>query len=322
MPRTPSFWYRPKPGLVALALLPVTAIYRAIAKNRRGHAVKLPCPLIAIGNVTAGGSGKTPLAIALRNLVAQAYPDKRIWFLSRGTGGKIKGPVLVPADGDAADYGDEPLLLAKHASTFISRNRGAGAQLAAEQGAELIVMDDGLQNPTVKPDLSLVIVDGEKGFGNGLTIPSGPLREPLKPRLEKADAVIIVDADTSNIRSQLPDGITVLQAWRRPIMPLPDNTQTYIFFSGIAHPQRALRTARDAGLKIIDFRPYPDHYAYSTKDMADLVVAAATRQAKLLTTEKDMARLPADFPASVLKIKVEFDAPAAVLQLVSRVLGR
>lgn len=322
MMRTPPFWYQPKQSWQSVCLRPASWLFALGAKLRAGKPVRLPVPLIAVGNATAGGSGKTPIALALHDLLAQAQPDRKIWFLSRGTGGTAnKTPTIVQPSGSARLFGDEPLLLAQSAPTVIARNRGAGALYAAENGANLIIMDDGLQNKTIAPDVRLLVVDGSKGFGNFYIIPAGPLRENAHSAIKRADAVIIVGSDLCGIRSQIPAGKPVIMAERRPAMPLPDPTLRYYLFSGIAHPERFLQTAREAQLNVAGFKGFPDHHAFSQSELKDLMDAANQCGAHLLTTEKDAKRLPAGFPAHALKIRAEFDAPDTLLTLINKAIA-
>lgn len=319
MMKTPTFWYDRTQRWQSWLLRPVAWLFRLAAFLRPGRPVKLLVPLIAIGNATAGGSGKTPLALALYALLAQAYPDKQIWFLSRGTGSRFRDPTRVDVNGTAADFGDEPMLLAQAGPTVIARHRGKGARYAAEQGADLILMDDGLQNKTVAPDIRLLAVDGGKGFGNGHILPAGPLREPVSRALSRADAVLLVDHDQTGLRQVISNRKPVLQAWRRPASPMPDPTLRYFAFTGIAHPDSFLATIRNAQLNVAGFKPFPDHHAFSRRELQDLMDTADQAGAHLLTTEKDAMRLPANFPVHVLRIRAEFDSPASLLAIIDRV---
>src|SRR5712675_2587110 len=188
--RDPSFWWR-APGPMAGLLAPLGALYGVIAAQRlmqAGRRVRVP--VVCIGNLTVGGAGKTPTAIAVARLLQAA--GARPIFLTRGYGGRLAGPVAVAPTHGAADVGDEPLLLARVAPTIVARDRAAGARAAEAAGAELIVMDDGFQNPALAKDLSLIVVDGRRGLGNGKVFPAGPLRAPLRPQIARAQALLVV----------------------------------------------------------------------------------------------------------------------------------
>ena len=188
--REPAFWWRPGTGGSAQRRLP--AIYGAVAGLRmQPRGARAGVPVICLGNLTVGGAGKTPAALAVAQLLHAAH--ERPFFLSRGYGGRLAGPVRVnPAIHHAADVGDEPLLLARLAPTIVARDRVAGAKFAQFAGASVIVMDDGFQNPSLAKDLAILVVDGRRGIGNGRIIPAGPLRAPLGMQLDRAQALIVV----------------------------------------------------------------------------------------------------------------------------------
>lgn len=312
--RAPRFWNRR--GLRATLLSPLGWLYGAVTawKSRRPGA-RAPMPVICIGNLTAGGSGKTPIAIAIAEMLKAK--GRKPGFLTRGYGGQKFGPLLVCPDHAAYEVGDEPLLLAAHAPTIKARNRAAGAMLATAQGVDVLVMDDGFQNFALQKTLSLVVVDGQTGFGNGLMIPAGPLREPVAQGLARADAVIVMgDGD--------PDlgGFTgpVLRARLEPQGDALRGQQLFAF-AGIGRPEKFLLTLQQAGVIVMGYRFFPDHHLYRRDEITDLRRKAG--QARLVTTEKDMVRLDnaSRRDLAVLKIAARFDDPDALARLLDRACG-
>lgn len=307
---TPRWWYvrRGAPAPVIRALLrPVSWIWAAVTAWRIAKAkpVDPGVPVISIGNLTMGGSGKTPVArevlARLRRMGMQAHG------LSRGYGGREAGPLKVdPAVHAAADVGDEPLMLASDGPFWIARDRAAGALAAVQAGAEIIVLDDGHQNPSVKKTLSLVVVDGEtrKGewpFGDGAVFPAGPLREPLAVGLRRADAIVLMlPADAVEADPELLAVFgdkPVLIARLLPAEPPPPGPQ--LGFAGVAKPWKVEASLKAAGCELADFGSYPDHAPFSEGTLKFLEDRAQVFGAGLLTTEKDWVRLPPAWRAKV-----------------------
>lgn len=295
----PSWWYAPQVGLAARVLAPVAAIWGAVARRRIAHArpVRTALPLICIGNFTAGGTGKTPLAIDLAaTLRAQGHVPA---FLTRGYGANVRAPVRVDAERHtAADVGDEALLLAAAAPTVVSPDRAAGAAALADAnlGLTVILMDDGLQNPSVVKDVALAVVDGRRGFGNGRVIPAGPLRAPLAFQLGLADA-LIVNGDRAEAAAV---AVSVAPNFRGPILsaavaPVGDtawiNGTRVIAYTGIGNPDRFYRTLERAGATVVSKRSFPDHHPFTDADAEALLAEAKGRDVHLVTTEKDAIRL-------------------------------
>ncbi|WP_246161472.1 tetraacyldisaccharide 4'-kinase [Segnochrobactrum spirostomi] len=252
-------------------------------------------PVVCIGNFVAGGAGKTPTALLIAGIAREL--GRRPVFLSRGYGGREAGPLAVdPARHDAADVGDEPLLLAAAAPTVVSRDRPAGAVLASTLG-DLIVMDDGFQNPSLAKDLSIVVVDGGFGIGNGRCIPAGPLRAPLPVQLDRADAVLVI-GDPAPALAHLDAALTAHRTPRFaghlvPRDPAHLAGRRVVAFAGIGRPEKFFDSVRKTGAIIAATRPFPDHHAFTEKDAADLLSLCASEAAVPLTTAKDGARLPA-----------------------------
>jgi tetraacyldisaccharide 4'-kinase len=294
--RAPSFWWKPGRGGL---LSPLAGFYGAAAwlrLQRRGRRAGIP--VICLGNLTVGGAGKTPAALTVARFLLAAH--RRPFFLSRGYGGQLAGPVTVnPKNHNAADVGDEPLLLAQLAPTIVARNRVAGAEAARFGGANVIVMDDGFQNPSLQKDLSILLVDNRRGIGNGRIIPAGPLRAPLEAQLARAQALVTVGTS---------DGAAAVeQAARRRRLPIfhgriePDQQtlaaligRKVLAFAGIADPEKFFATLDEAGVVIAARREFPDHHQYTATEARDLLARADAENLLLLTTEKDHVRLRGD----------------------------
>jgi len=287
----------------ARLLAPVGRLYGSIVESRyrRAAPLRVPLPVICIGNFTAGGAGKTPLALQIaRRLVAHG---ERPVFLARGYGGRQRGPAWVDRSLDTArDVGDEPLLLSGTAPTVVSRDRKAGAELIAGGGkpASVIIMDDGLQNPAIAKDLTIAVVDGRRGFGNGGVMPAGPLRAPLEFQLGLVDAIVVNGATAEGeasvgtiherLRRLFPG--PVLQA---DVAPSGDTAwlqgARVVAFAGIGVPERFFTLLERLGAVVVERRGFADHRAFSGLDAAELLAAATRHSAQLVTTEKDMSRL-------------------------------
>ena len=328
---TPRWWYTRdrRHGLVARLLLkPVSWIWAAAAARRLARATRVDpgAPVISIGNLTVGGSGKTPVAREALRLLRAAGVDAHA--LSRGYGGSLQGPVRVdPAVHTAAEVGDEPLMLALDSPAWIARDRVAGARAAVAAGAEALVLDDAHQNPAVKKTLSLVVVDGETRndewpFGDGSIFPSGPMREPLKAGLARADAVVILlpadlpgpDPELVEVVGDLP----VFVARLEPAAPPPPGP--LVAFAGIAKPWKVERSLQAAGADLKDFAPFPDHAAFREQDLRFLAERAAQFGAQLITTEKDWSRLPPQWRERVISwpVKATFDDEAGFSAMLTR----
>nr|WP_314438319.1 tetraacyldisaccharide 4'-kinase [uncultured Brevundimonas sp.] len=302
---TPRWWYirdHNHARVTRTVLKPLGWIWAGVTAGKIARATPVDpgCAVISIGNLTVGGSGKTPVARETLRLLADAGIAAH--GLSRGYGGRLEGPVRVDtAVHTAADVGDEPLMLAQGSPMWISRDRIAGARAAAAAGAQVIVLDDGHQNPALKKTVSLIVVDGEtRGdewpFGDGSVFPSGPMREPLKAGLARADAVVVMlPTDMEAADSELLDlfgGLPVFIARLTPEGPPPSGPQ--VGFAGIAKPWKVERSLKAAGCDLVDFVPFPDHAAYSAETMKFLHERAAVFDAGLVTTEKDWVRLTPD----------------------------
>ncbi|HUE18843.1 MAG TPA: tetraacyldisaccharide 4'-kinase [Stellaceae bacterium] len=318
-PRAPEFWQR-RGGWAAL-LAPLGWLYDAAGAAR--FALTKPyranVPVICVGNLGSGGSGKTPIVISLaRRFTARGI---EVHLLSRGYGGSLKGPIRVdPARHSAAEVGDEPLLLAATAPCWVARDRAAGARAAEAAGAELILIDDGLQNPGLAKDLSLIAIDGGYGFGNGAVMPAGPLRESLARGLAHTDAAIILGSDETGVAASLA-GKPVLLARPRVLGPAL-KSRTVVAFAGIGRPEKFFRNVEATGANLAASHAFPDHHAYSEAELQRLLAEARAVSAVLLTTDKDRVRLNPAWRARVeaLPIDIAWDDEAALDRLLAPVL--
>jgi tetraacyldisaccharide 4'-kinase len=295
--QAPGFWWD-EPGAMAALLSPFAALYGSIAARRlKQGGTDAGIPVICVGNPTVGGAGKTPAAMAIARLLIEA--GERPYFLTRGYGGRLAGPVIVEPGHTAVQVGDEPLLLARIAPTVVAANRVAGAELARDKGASAIVMDDGFQNPSLAKDFSILVIDGARGIGNGRVLPAGPLRAPLEPQLDRADTILIVGEITA--------AAPLVTAARNRGVPLfhaalePDRTavaalagQKALAFAGIGDPEKFFATLTAAGIDAPTRHGFSDHHRYSIKEARRLLEEAGRNKLVLLTTEKDAARLRSD----------------------------
>ena len=308
----PGWWYREPPSVAAKALTPLAKLWGLAAERRyaRGEAYRAPIPVVCIGNFTAGGTGKTPLALLIAAELERL--GARPAFLSRGHGGRMAGPHWVdPGRDSARNVGDEPLLLARVAPTLICRDRAAGARaiVASDANHGAIVMDDGLQNGGLAKDLVLAVVDGRRGIGNGLVMPAGPLRAPLEFQLGLAEAIVVntpagtpagAEATANGIASngfaqwlRQRFGGSVMTATTGPV----GDTQwleamPVLAFCGIGAPERFFGLLERLGARIVERRAFPDHHAFSETEAGQLLADARRLGAMLVTTEKDWVRLP------------------------------
>jgi tetraacyldisaccharide 4'-kinase len=246
-------------------------------------------PVLCCGNAGVGGAGKTTVAL---DLIARLQRQgARPHALLRGYGGRVRGPLLVrPGQHDARQVGDEALLLAERAPTWVSADRAAGARAAAEEGADAIVMDDGLQNPGLIKDCSLLVIDGGYGFGNGRLVPAGPLREPVAAAAARCQAAVLIGRDAHGALAMLPP-LPVLRAVLVPEVAGLDFDRDYLAFAGIGRPEKFFAGLRAAGVTLAGTRAFADHHPYSSAELAALARDAHRAGALLLTTPKDMARL-------------------------------
>lgn len=300
--KAPSFWQTK--NIISTLLLPCAAIYYYVSKANYKiiKPTTLPIPVICVGNLTVGGAGKTPVALHIGDLLNKKNIEA--FFISRGYGGTQKLPLRVnPQIHSALQVGDEPLLLAQVLPTIVGRNKVNAAKFAMEQGAELIVMDDGFQNPALTKDLSLIVVDRRLSFGNERLLPAGPLREKVRSGIKRAGAIVIINP-ANFMPTSLP-GIPFLLArsQAKPSM-LALKGKKIIAFCGIAIPHKFYYMLKNAGAEIVDKISFPDHYHYKQKDLLNLKEKAKEHSAILVTTSKDAARMDKDFKEEIKDIHV------------------
>ena len=326
--REPPFWWRDA-GIASLLLAPLGAAYGAVAARRLAReGRRAGVPVICVGNPTIGGAGKTPAALATARILQRL--GERAVFLSRGYGGALSGPVQVdPLQHRAAHVGDEPLLLARAATTVVARDRVLGARAAIAAGANVIVMDDGFQNPSLAKDFSILVIDGRRGVGNGRVIPAGPLRAPLPAQLDRAHALIVVGKVGS------PDVVAQARARGLPVFHArlePDagfvsalGAGRALAFAGIGDPDKFFATLRDAGIAVAAARRFADHHRYTAAEATALCEDADREGLVLVTTEKDLARMQGDDRAAqlaahahALPVTLAFDDEAAFSALLGK----
>ncbi|WP_420402642.1 tetraacyldisaccharide 4'-kinase [Nisaea sp.] len=320
--KAPGFWR--SGGLLPALLTPASWIYRAAAALRAAtsQTYRAPVPVVCVGNLVAGGAGKTPVALALGRALGRR--GLKVAFLSRGYGGRLAGPLRVlPERHSAADIGDEPLLLAETAPTWVSRHRAKGAQMAAAAGAELILMDDGFQNPTIAKTASILVVDGGYGFGNGRLMPAGPLRESVGGGLARADAVVLLGEDRQGLAAPLGNTLPVLCGRLAPSRSaLGLKGERAVAFAGIGRPEKFFDTLTKLGVKLLETRAFGDHQPYRGEDLIDLIARAEQEDALLLTTAKDHVRLPEELRLLVRRVDVDlvWEDPQALEALIDRLV--
>ncbi len=325
----PRFWYpsrRGRTGLFARALWPIAALYDygSWLRRRLTRAKRASVPVVCIGNLTVGGTGKTPVVIALAERLTEE--GRKPFILTRGYGGRLPGPVRVdPEIHTAADVGDEPLLLARAAPVIMCADRPLGARFAIKEGADIILMDDGYQNPTLRKDMSIVVVDGRQFFGNGRVFPAGPLRENVKAGMTRADALIVMGGESS---AALPLAVgdfarSVLRARLAPLLEAGAlEGKKLIAFAGIGSPEKFFRTVRDLGGRIVSEVLYPDHHVYTARDIKLLKKMARDESADLITTEKDRVRLDKDIKGiSTVPVEARFENRHDIKALTQRILA-
>ncbi len=331
--REPAFWYRP-PSLMSRFLAPFGAIYGAITARRMARAgVSAGIPVLCVGNYHVGGAGKTPTVLALVEILRSM--DEQPFVVSRGYGGTIEGPVRVdPVSHTAADVGDEPLMMAATVPVIVSRDRVAGAALARGQGASVVLLDDGFQNPELVKDASLIVIDAARGLGNACVFPAGPLRAPLAPQLARTNALIVI-GEGQNAAGVI-DTLAKrgAPAWRARLVPDESSAaalrgERVLAFAGIGDPARFVATLRRAGADVIEQRTFADHHRFTTDEIEKLVSDAAAKSLMMVTTEKDMARIRSDARLAhyadnirILPVMLEFNDEAALRDFVATRLDR
>ncbi|HEX2510805.1 MAG TPA: tetraacyldisaccharide 4'-kinase [Microvirga sp.] len=327
--RAPAFWWSATPSPLALLLRPAALLYGAVAARRLGRdGGRASVPVMCIGNFTVGGAGKTPSALAVSRILKDLGEQPA--FLSRGYGGRLAGPVRVGPEHGAAAVGDEPLLLARAAPVIVSRARPEGAAWAAASGASVIVMDDGLQNSSLRKDLTIAVVDGATGLGNRLALPAGPLRAPLGAQWPKVDAVLVIGEGSAGEAVAREAAGLEKPVLRGRLEPEPEAAtrltgRRVLAFAGIGRPEKFFETLKACGAIVEAERAFPDHHPFSTGDLAALRRDAGSRGLALVTTEKDAARIGArDLADAILAlpVRLRLEDEAALRVLLEAALER
>lgn len=310
--KTPRFWYpashpnRAVDSLLMLVLTPLSLIWRGLAwaKARFSRPYHPEVDVVVVGNLTAGGTGKTPLVAALVAATAKARPV----ILTRGHGGRVTGPHLAQARDTAADIGDEAQWLTAHAPVVVARHRGEGVRWIETHcpDCRLVIMDDGLQNPTIAPKIRLAVFSGALGVGNGRMIPAGPMREDLGAGLARVDGVIITGTDKTGLTARLAAAGVTVPVFTAPRALDPNALALLkgpvVAFAGIGHPQGFFDMLSAAGVDVVAARPFPDHHRFTAGEITALKGEAQAKGARLVTTEKDMTRLSGEDRDGVLAL--------------------
>ena len=325
--RAPAFWAAERGGIAACALTPLSWLYQLGARGRAALArpAEAGVPVVCVGNFTAGGAGKTPTVLALAALLAEEGIHPHI--LTRGYGGGESGPLLVdPARHDAHAVGDEALLLARAAPTWLCRDRAAGAAAATSAGATILLMDDGMQTPNLVKDLCLAVIDGGAGFGNEHLLPAGPLREPLATGLRRVNALVLVGDDRRGALAALGEhDLPVIEA---DLVPGDEaralRERPVVAFAGIGRPEKFFETLESSGCTVVARYAFADHHRYEPGEIAAIIEHAKERNAQPVTTEKDHVRLPPDARAMVrtLPVTLAWRDPAQPRDLLAPLVAR
>lgn len=312
--KTPDFWYRNEddapPAQERAELISGLYEFAHNLHQKTANPYKARIPVICIGNIVAGGTGKTPTTLALLDLVRKNGLAQNPFIMIRGYGGAEKGPLRAdPEKHSAWEIGDEALILAKYAPTIVAADRAAGAKLAESNGADMILMDDGLQNPGIHKDIKIVVINGEMGFGNKKLLPAGPLRQPLAHGLKNADAFIIIGEDKRDAKNEMPADKKLIKATlaqKETKTPDTNPQQKYLAFAGLGYPQKFFRFLKEkTSLNIVETLPFSDHHPYDEYELRRLHEHAQKLDAKLITTEKDLMRLPKIEGIDVETVQVE-----------------
>lgn len=316
--KTPAFWETR--GWRSTLLVPVAHVYSAVSRvlRSRTETYRAPVPVVCVGNLTAGGAGKTPTVIRIVQMLTER--GLAVHAVSRGYGGTERGPLLVEIGTHvASQVGDEPLLIASYAPTWISKDRAAGVRAAVDAGAQIIVLDDGFQNPSVAKDLSFIVVDAGFGFGNGRTIPAGPLREGIEAGMARADAVVLIGEAPEPWPGEFHGKPVLTASLRSRFSGMSLEGARVLAFAGIGRPEKFFATVREQGATIVDSEAFPDHHTYSRPIIDRLLARAEAQDLMVVTTEKDAVKLPKDTLGKIWPIPVglAFDNEDAVEDLLS-----
>ncbi len=323
MLKAPKFWYKKKDTYLSNTLYPLSLIFRIGTKLRNVLSRKKnsKLPVICIGNIVVGGAGKTPVAIKLGSLLKKnGYKPH---FVSKGYGGIETNNTLIREWHSSKSVGDESLLLSEIAPTWIGRDRNKSFELAKENGADCVIMDDGFQNPTLQKDFSIIVVNGEQGFGNKRVIPSGPLRESISRGISRANLVIIIGEIGEDVRMKIPNTVPIIHA---SFKISKDNkiykNQKVTAFAGIAYPEKFYNSLTEQGAVLVKKISYPDHHIFVENDMLNLAETANFTKSILVTTKKDFVRIPKSYRSlvSTLDGEIEFEDEGLLIEILGNLL--
>ncbi len=319
--KAPRFWLAERRGMLAWGLSPLGALYGAATARRMARpGTGVGAPVLCVGNFVVGGAGKTPTALALARLLRAA--GERPAFLSRGYGGRARAEShrVDLATDDARGVGDEPLLLARLAPCYVGADRVASARLALDDGASVLVMDDGLQNPALLKTLTAAVLDGEAPFGNGLCLPAGPLRAPVAAQAPYVDAVVVIGGGPLAVQGMAGKPLFTARLQADAVAAATLIGRPVLAFAGIARPEKFFATLRDIGAQVGECNTFPDHWAFTAREVERLLARAARRGLIPVCTEKDFVRLPPDLRAHVraLPVTLSFDETENVARWLKR----
>ncbi|MBE6450477.1 MAG: tetraacyldisaccharide 4'-kinase [Alphaproteobacteria bacterium] len=316
--KTPTFWN--KKNIFYYILLPLGWLYcfATILRIKLKKPYKSGLPVICIGNLTAGGTGKTPVSIAIVQMLKKY--GKNPFFISRGYGGKLSGVVVNKQIHTPDEVGDEPLLLSEVAPVCINADRAKAAKQALDNGADILVMDDGFQNPSLYKDISFLVFSGKFGIGNGAVIPAGPLRETFAGGIKRADALIVIGDDKTNLshKTDLP----IFFADITEDKPKVTNSKVYAF-AGIGYPEKLYQSLKNVGLDVVRTKDFPDHHFYTKEDLMSIIDEAKKENLAIFTTSKDYVKIPSDIKQhiNVLNIKIMWRDEKSLEKFIKNKLG-
>tara|TARA_Y100001970_G_scaffold293794_1_gene443271 strand:- start:866 stop:1858 length:993 start_codon:yes stop_codon:yes gene_type:complete len=323
MLKAPKFWYLKKDTYLSSSLFPLSLLFRLGTKLRSlfSKEKQSELPIICIGNIVVGGAGKTPVSLKIGQMLIEAGYSPH--FVSKGYAGLEKNNTLIESWHSPKRVGDESILLAEVAPTWVGVDRNRSFNLAKDKGADCIVMDDGFQNPTIKKDFSIIVINGEQEFGNKRVIPSGPLRESINRGLTRTNLIIVIGKISNEIKEKIPSHIPIIYS----SFAINNENKTFkgqkiLAFAGIAYPEKFFNSLRDQGAKLVKEIIYPDHHIYDENDLLNLAEIANKTQSILVTTKKDFVRIPKSYRSLVntLEGKIEFEDENLLLEILSNVV--
>lgn len=314
--KTPSYWQ--SNSLISKLLSPIGWIYGFLtqARLKLKQPQKADIPVICIGNITAGGTGKTPVSISIaKMLTGEMYHP---YFVTRGYGGKLQNIIVNNKKHSAAEVGDEPLLLSRQAPVVVNANRYQGALTALKDGADIIIMDDGFQNPSLYKDLSFLVFDGTYGIGNGKILPAGPLRETFSNGLKRADALIILGKDKHNLAQK--SGLPTFYGYAEAAQTCNLDNPNVLAFAGIGHPQKFYHTLSQQGFNLLKTIDFPDHHFYTNAEIENILKQAQSLNAQIYTTSKDFVKIPHIYQKeiNVLEISIVWEKPEELMAFIAK----